>query len=253
MWYEKTLSLGGKDVLLKSVALALPVYAMSCFKLTKNQCKKITSAMTQFWWNSIEGKRKIPWVAWKTLCKSKKNGGLGFKDLVDFNQSLLAKQAWRVLHDPDSLLARIYKARYFPRSDFLSYGVGTRPSYAWKSLIHGRELLKRVIMRAIGNGQDTHVWIDKWVMDDNPRRPVSNELFIDLNLRVADLIDEGGSWNITKVTDLFPMADSNRIRTLSPSLNKSDYWIWPYTKSGMYTIKWKHVLREGKNTCGRHD
>lgn len=74
-WYAKIFSLGGKEVLLKSVAMELPVYAMSYFKLTKNQCKKITSAMIQFWWNSCEGKRKIAWVSWNKLWQSKKDGG----------------------------------------------------------------------------------------------------------------------------------------------------------------------------------
>lgn len=68
-------------MLLKEVVMVLPVYAMSCFKLTKNKCRKITSTMTKFWWNSLEGKRKIHCVSWKQLCKSKKDGGLGFKDL----------------------------------------------------------------------------------------------------------------------------------------------------------------------------
>lgn len=56
-WYEKTLSLGGKEVLVKSVALALPVYAMSCFRLTKHQCKQINSAISTFWWNKSEDKQ----------------------------------------------------------------------------------------------------------------------------------------------------------------------------------------------------
>lgn len=80
-WYEKTLSLGGKKVLLKSVAMSLPVYAMSCFRLTKHQCKNITSAMSQFWWNASEDKNKMHWVAWDKLCKSKLQGGLGFRDI----------------------------------------------------------------------------------------------------------------------------------------------------------------------------
>lgn len=92
-WYAKTLSLGGKEVLLKLAAMALHVYVMSCLRLSKNHCKKITSSMTQFWWNSVEGKRKIPWVSWKNMCRSKRNGDLGFKNIEEFNQALIAKPA----------------------------------------------------------------------------------------------------------------------------------------------------------------
>lgn len=53
-WFDISFSLGGKEVLLKAVAMALPVYAMSCFKLPVYTCESITSAMASFWWNSLE-------------------------------------------------------------------------------------------------------------------------------------------------------------------------------------------------------
>ena len=45
---------------------------------------------------------------------------MGFCDIHCFNLALLAKQAWRLLDNSDSLCATILRAKYYPDGDLLN-------------------------------------------------------------------------------------------------------------------------------------
>ncbi|KAG7599291.1 Ribonuclease H-like superfamily [Arabidopsis suecica] len=62
-------------------------------------------------------------------------GGLGMRDIKDFNVALFAKQSWRLMKHPQSLLARLYKTKYYPKSSLLEAGTKWRSSHAWKSIL----------------------------------------------------------------------------------------------------------------------
>ncbi|XP_039010280.1 uncharacterized protein LOC120138979 [Hibiscus syriacus] len=53
-WCIRALSQGGKEVFIKSVLQAIPMFAMSRFLLPKTLCKELESLMAQFWWQKSD-------------------------------------------------------------------------------------------------------------------------------------------------------------------------------------------------------
>ncbi|KAL1100989.1 hypothetical protein V6Z11_D05G267000 [Gossypium hirsutum] len=141
-WESRMLSQGGKEVFIKAVLQAIPIYAMSCFLIPKSLCVDMEKVLNRFWWSNGGNRRGLHWSCWSELCKAKERGGLNFRDMGKFNIALLAKQGWRLVVNPESLLARIYKAKYYPRSTFWEARLGTNPSYNWKSIYAARGLLE---------------------------------------------------------------------------------------------------------------
>ena len=92
-WSTCRLSPARKLTMLKSVLSAIPTYTMSCFPLPIGLCKQIQSVLTRFWWDADPSVRKLCWVAWDSLTQHKSDGGLGFRDILDFNTAMLAKNA----------------------------------------------------------------------------------------------------------------------------------------------------------------
>lgn len=140
-WSNLFLSQGGKEVLVKAILHAIPIYTMTYFLLPKTLCDEFESIVARFWWQKGHGKKGIHWCTWKSLCDLKENGGLGFKIFGQFNIALLAKQGWRIIQYQNSLLARVLNAKYFPNSNFQNVELGNLPSLTWKSIWTARGLL----------------------------------------------------------------------------------------------------------------
>ncbi|CAN0847428.1 Uncharacterized mitochondrial protein AtMg00310, partial [Linum grandiflorum] len=147
------LSSAGKETLIKSVTLAFPAYAMSCFRLPNDICHKFDSLVANFWWGGSQDKKPIHRIKWTKLSRITYLGGLGFRDFKAFNQTLLAKQGWWLCQDLLSLAGKLLKRCYFLCGSFLKADLGSSMSLIWRSLLFGRELLLYAIQWQLGNGK----------------------------------------------------------------------------------------------------
>ena len=90
-WKKRFLSRAGKEMLIKAVAQAIPNYILSCYRLHVGCCKEIDSMLAKLWWGSNAEQRKIHWMSWERLSKSKVDGGMRFRGMGEFNKALLGK------------------------------------------------------------------------------------------------------------------------------------------------------------------
>ncbi|XP_019170410.1 PREDICTED: uncharacterized protein LOC109165884 [Ipomoea nil] len=236
-WNKKLLSQAGKEVLLKSVAQSMPTFAMSVFLLPMNLCTAIERAMNRFWWRS-GNEQGIHWKAWDKMCIPKTFGGLGFKELRAFNLAMLGKQAWRFLTQPQSLVSRVYKARYYPASSFYEAALGNNPSFCWRSILAAKGLICGGVRRRIGNGKSTLIWDHPWIHDDNQPRILTEKPPQLAQAKVEGLIDQQtGTWDHEILVDIFIAQDVEKILKIPVSLEYEDMWYWYGDPKGEYSVK----------------
>jgi hypothetical protein len=58
---------------------------------------------------------------------------------------MVAKKGWNLMCNPTSLVARVYKARYFPQTSLLESNLGNNPSFAWRSICRARQVFYMVV------------------------------------------------------------------------------------------------------------
>jgi hypothetical protein len=157
------MSAAAKEVLIKAVAQSLPTYIMSVFKLHYP-----TVLVGSGEWETEDGLDCVEGHNRKEML-----WGIGFKDLRLFNQAMLARQAWRLIHFPESLCASLLKAKYYPNGNLVDTAFCTNPSQTWQGVMDGLDLLKQGVIWRIGNGTQVRIWRDPWIPRDYSHRVIT--------------------------------------------------------------------------------
>lgn len=227
--------------MLKNVLQAIPAYAMSCFLLPKSLCEEIQRVMNAFWWqNNSTSNKGIRWLSWQKMCMMKNNGGLGFRDIKGFNIALLSKQCWKLVNEPDSLMARVLKAKYYPNSHFLQANRKGGDSYTWSGIWEAKEEMKKGLRWVVGDGKSIKILEDRWLRLKEDFCVDKNRVTGDVkHLIVSDFfLENTKTWDVNKLNNHFCSEDvAAMVKTRIPQRYTTDRVAWTHSKNGKYTVK----------------
>ncbi|KAI0510916.1 hypothetical protein KFK09_011527 [Dendrobium nobile] len=162
-WSKKSLSLGGKLVLIDSSLLSMPNVLVTHSMVPKRVLFELEKLCRSFLWHEKDESKGMHYVAWKEICKPRCYGGLGVHSPLDRISSFRSKLAWNFIQKPQSLLHRVLAARY--GNDVMNGVQRKINSTAWRILVDGGKCLKMAVRWSIGKGDKVNVLNDTWILD----------------------------------------------------------------------------------------
>ncbi|XP_074359733.1 uncharacterized protein LOC141699810 [Apium graveolens] len=136
---------------------------------------------------------------------------------------MLGNQVWRFLTKPNSLVSKVYKARYFLNENYLDSSAGHNPSFVWRSIWKAGDVVKAGVHWVVGSGEMINIGTTM-----------------------------GGDDEILK--DLFNDRDQDCIRSVPLNEDMRQYRIyWSKESSGEYSVRSAYRLLQVQKALWRQE
>ncbi|XP_065633239.1 uncharacterized protein LOC136069073 [Quercus suber] len=153
----------------------------------------------------------------------------------------------QLLHNQDSLLYKIYKAKYFPNNSLLEATIPSHSSYAWRSITQGREIIKQGSCWRVSNGSLINIWADKWLPSDANQRVLSPRTILPPEARVTDLMEFSSfqpRWKTMLIDTIFDPFEALIIKVIPLSPRRPDDSLgWTRNRSRTFSIRSAYFLQ----------
>jgi hypothetical protein len=147
------------------VLSAISVFYLSFIKMPTKVWKEVVKIQRSFLWGGLAKRNKTCWVKWNDICKPKREGGLGIRDLRLINLSLLAKWRWNILSND----REVWKDVIFTKYGLSNQGnlqASCIASTWWCDICEldkNSNWFAEAVEKRVGIGNLTSFWNDAWV------------------------------------------------------------------------------------------
>ena len=156
--------------------------------------------------------------------------------------------------NPESLCARILKARYYPETNFMNAAVPKSASATWRAIAAGREALRAGLIKRVGDGSSIAIWEDKWIQGTRSMSPLFRPPSSDLT-KVSELIDTyNWTWKVDLVRATFITPDAEAILNIPLRSDDGDGFLaWAHEITGVYSVKTAYRALTNQKELSAHD
>lgn len=197
-WTSLGLSYAGRLQLIKAVLLAMQSFWCRHFILPKSVIRDIQSILGRFLWKGPSLSKFGAKVAWKNLAVPLKEGGLGLKNMVEWNKSMIMLHLINIIKvNVSSLWASWVKCEVLKRNNFWHIPIPADCSWNWRQILKLRHLALQQVKYLVGKGDRVSLWYDPWCngVPINPSDALLQNSGLPRDARVADII-QNSVWRL---------------------------------------------------------
>ena len=201
-----------------------------------------------FLWGSSDTVRRIHWVGWDKVTKSKKNGGIGLQSTKGRNVALLSKLNWRFNTEREAIWVQVLKKKYCSGRRSNAHNANALPcSSVWAAMKKGMDTFNRGSRWMVGRDSNLSVWYSNWTLRGSLRQLIQGPLTYEASLlEIKDfLVDTGWDWQ--KIPFELPHDVKTMIQATPIALTSRgvDKLAWAESPKGTFELKSAYNIAMG--------
>ncbi|XP_062104126.1 uncharacterized protein LOC133815286 [Humulus lupulus] len=148
-WSTRNISFASRAILINSVLLTIHSYWSQIMLLPKKLLKEIDAICRAFLWKGQQMMTGAGQISWDSICKPKAAGGIGFKNISEWNKASMFKYVWAIAAKEDNLWVKWVHSVYIKEEDWWGYNAPLHGSWYWRKIVAIKDKVKTLVDLAL--------------------------------------------------------------------------------------------------------